>query len=335
MDLHKLLPEFDRVKARWVIDVPSSLNKGIRKRYFFKTAEEANRAHADLIYSLTLTGDLPSTTKASESVAFFAAQFLAKKSIEVEPVSLRQIKWGINLLCQKWGRKRPADLKPAHMRAWIDSLPLTTRGRWNVFAVCRDFFNSPIGREAVASNPFNDAPPKRDKGARLPILTLDQMKALLDHEWPVWFKSWLVAGAFAGLRTREIFAVDNSAIDWEYKEIVIRREDAKQGEAARPRSATIQDPFARHMPRRNGPLVDGWWKKGWERTAKEACMVIGVDVALGWPTNCLRHSFASYHLAHFKDATKTAFEMGTSPDLLYATYANLVSRRDAAKWWSL
>ena len=282
MDLQKLLPEFDRVKARWKIDVPSSLNKGIRKRYFFKTAEEANRTHADLIYSLTLTGDLPSTTKAGVSVAFFTAQFLAKKSLEVEAVSLPQIKWGINLLCDKWGRKRPADLKPAHMRAWIDSLPLTARGRWNVFAVCRDFFNSPIGREAVSANPFNDAPPKRDKGARLPILTLEQMKALLAHEWPVWFKSWLVAGAFAGLRTREIFAVDNSAIDWEYKEIVIRRE--VQSRASRRGLARL--PF--------------------KILLRDIC----------------------------RDA-RGRWLMGTSPDLLYATYANLVSRHDAEKWWAL
>jgi len=49
----------------------------------------------------------------------------------------------------------------------------------------------------------------------------------------------------------------------------------------------------------------------------------------------VRHSFASYHLAHYKDATKTAFLVGTSRRLLYETYANLVSRRDAAKWREL
>lgn len=208
---------------------------------------------------------------------------------------MRQLKWGMKYFCEKWGSKRPEDLKSAELRAWIDSLPLTTRGRWNVFAVCRDFFNSPIGRQTVARNPFDDAPPKREKGARLPILTLDQMRALLAYEWPEWFKAWLVAGAFAGLRTREVFALDNSAIDWEYKEIVVRREDAKQGKAARPRSASIQAPFERHMPRREGPMTGGWWKKGWERTAKEACAVIGVEGEQEWPTNCLRHSFASYH----------------------------------------
>ena len=192
-------------------------------------------------------------------------------------------------------------------------------------------------RERVGQNPFSDAPPKKDKGARLPILTVAQMQALLDHEWPEWFKAWLVAGAFAGLRTREIFSIPASAIDWEYDEIVIRHEDAKQGEAARPRSATIYEPLKRHMPRRDAdkPLVNGYSVKRWKPVIREACQVIGIKEPLEWPANCLRHSFASYHLAHFKDTVTTAFLMGTSPRLLYETYANQVSRRDAAKWWEL
>jgi integrase len=29
-----------------------------------------------------------------------------------------------------------------------------------------------------------------------------------------------------------------------------------------------------------------------------------------WPLNGFRHSYASYHLAHFKDAARLALEMG-------------------------
>lgn len=303
---------------------------------FFKEAEDANKAHAELVFSLAHTGSIPSKAQAGDTTAHFVAQFLAKKSVEVEPVTLRQLKWGLLKLSQAHGRKRPQDLDAVAMRRWVDKLPLTTRGRFNVFAVCRDFFGSPAMRALVPQNPFSDAPPKKDKGARLAILTVDQMRTLLGQEWPDWFKAWLVAGAFAGLRTREIFSIPASAIDWEYDEIVIRHQDAKQGEAARPRSATIYEAFKRHMPRRDAdkPLVDGWSKKRWKPVIREACKVIGAE-SLEWPSNCLRHSFASYHLAHFKDTVQTAFLMGTSPRLLYETYANLVSRRDAAKWWEL
>jgi hypothetical protein len=344
-NLKALIPRFDRKLARWVIDVPKDLNEGKRRRMFFKEAADANKAHAELVFSLAHTGAIPSKAEAGETSAHFVAAFLAKKSVEVEKETLRQLKWGLLKFSEAHGTKRPEDLQAVAMRRWVDRLPLTTRGRFNVFAVCRDFFGSPAMRAIVRDNPFSDAPPKKDKGARLRILTVPEMRALLEHEWADWFKVWLVAGAFGGLRTREIFSIPASAIDWEYDEIVIRREDAKQGEAARPRSATIYEPLKRHMPRRDVEklLVDGWSKKRWKPVIREACKVIGVEpspspsgiMSLKWPDNCLRHSFASYHLAHFKDATKTAFLMGTSPRLLYETYANLVSRRDAAMWWEL
>ena len=335
-NLQALIPRFDRKLARWVIDIPKALNAGKRRRMFFQDAADANKAHAELVFSLAHTGAIPSKAQAGETSAHFVAAFLAKKSVEVEKETLRQLKWGLLKFSEAHGTKRPQDLDAVAMRRWVDKLPLTTRGRFNVFAVCRDFFSSPAMRALVPQNPFSDAPPKKDKGARLRILTVPEMRALLAHEWPDWFRAWLVAGAFAGLRTREIFAVNNSAIDWEYDEIVIRHQDAKQGEAARPRSATIYEPFKHHMPRGDAdkPLVHGWSKKRWKPVIREACQVIGVE-SLEWPANCLRHSFASYHLAHYKDATKTAFLMGTSPRLLYETYANLVSRRDAAKWWEL
>lgn len=344
-NLKTLIPRFDRKLARWVIDVPKAMNEGKRRRMFFQDQSDANKAHAELVFSLAHTGAIPSKAEAGETTGHFAAAFLAKKSVEVEPVTLRQLKWALLKLSEAHGAKKPEDLDADEMRRWVDKLPLTTRGRFNVFAVCRDFFSSPAMKKIVRDSPFADAPPKKDKGARLPILTVDQMRALLDHKWPEWFKAWLVAGAFAGLRTREIFSIPASAIDWEYDEIVIRHEDAKQGEAARPRSANIFEPLKRHMPRRDADkaLVDGYSVKKWKPVIREACRVIGVKpspspsgvMTLKWPDNCLRHSFASYHLAHYKDATKTAFLMGTSPRLLYETYANLVSRRDAAKWWDL
>lgn len=56
----------------------------------------------------------------------------------------------------------------------------------------------------------------------------------------------------------------------------------------------------------------------------------------GWrfPANGLRHSFASYHLAHFRDAGRTALELGhTTTAMLFAHYRELVTPEDAALFW--
>jgi integrase len=50
----------------------------------------------------------------------------------------------------------------------------------------------------------------------------------------------------------------------------------------------------------------------------------------------LRHSFASYHLAHFQDAAATALQMGhTTTTMLFEHYREIVTREQAAKFWSI
>lgn len=55
-----------------------------------------------------------------------------------------------------------------------------------------------------------------------------------------------------------------------------------------------------------------------------------------WPPNALRHSFASYFLAHFQDAARLALELGhTSQDLIFRHYRELVKPAQAAKYWDI
>jgi integrase len=55
-----------------------------------------------------------------------------------------------------------------------------------------------------------------------------------------------------------------------------------------------------------------------------------------WPSNCLRHSFASYHLAHFRDPKELALEMGhTRSEILFRHYRELVRPSEAEKFWRI
>ena len=51
------------------------------------------------------------------------------------------------------------------------------------------------------------------------------------------------------------------------------------------------------------------------------------------PANSLRHSFCSYHLAHFKNIGLTAEEAGNSPEMIAKHYKELVRPKAAAKFW--
>jgi len=55
-----------------------------------------------------------------------------------------------------------------------------------------------------------------------------------------------------------------------------------------------------------------------------------------WPHNALRHSFASYHLAHFNDAAALALELGHSnSNLVFQHYRQLVKPKDAERYWKI
>ena len=57
---------------------------------------------------------------------------------------------------------------------------------------------------------------------------------------------------------------------------------------------------------------------------------------LKWPDNALRHSFASYHVAHFKDAKALALEMGhTDSGMLFNHYRELVKPKEAERYWNI
>jgi integrase len=47
----------------------------------------------------------------------------------------------------------------------------------------------------------------------------------------------------------------------------------------------------------------------------------------------MRHSFGSYHLAHFKSASETARQMGNSEDIVYQNYYDRISEADAKAFW--
>jgi hypothetical protein len=55
-----------------------------------------------------------------------------------------------------------------------------------------------------------------------------------------------------------------------------------------------------------------------------------------WLPNACRHSFASYHLAHFRDPRELALEMGhTRSEVTFRHYRELVRPSEAQKFWRI
>lgn len=233
-----------------------------------------------------------------------------------------------------FGHLEPSEISSTEIEAWFSRLPYASRTIWNHYSQARQLFNWRGVRSLCPASPFLDvdAPEKTPADARKQILSPDEMQELLTLDLEPWTKCKLVLGGFAGLRVYELARMTYESIDEEFNEIVVTKEQSKQGRAMRPRSVTLEEAVKRHLPKGTGLLVGTTPEWSWYRWMPKKGHLGGKAI----PLNALRHSYCSYKLAATQDAVKTAYEMGhTNPRLVYETYANAVSRRDAAKWWNL
>ena len=163
------------------------------------------------------------------------------------------------------------------------------------------------------------------------IFTVDELRALLDAAnlnapdvLPM-----LAIGAFAGLRDAEIKRLDWSEVDLARGHIEIKAAKAK---SARRRIIPIQPNLAEWLcpyAAMKGSVVP----EGARGKLDRVCKVAGLS---RWPTNGLRHSYASYRLAAIHDAPRVASELGhTSPQMLYSTYREVVLPEEAERFWKL
>jgi integrase len=140
---------------------------------------------------------------------------------------------------------------------------------------------------------------------------------------------YLAIGAFAGLRAAEIQRLDWSEIDFESGLIEVT---AQKSKTAQRRFVTMQ-PNLREwlLPvlKRRGRITSANFRKEFDQTRVAGGIV-------DWPQNALRHSFASYHLAHFKNAASTALELGHHDSrVTFAHYRELVRPKEAERYWNI
>lgn len=327
-----LVPKFYPQRNCWMVDVPAS-QLGKRTKFFYPTQEEAYKGSCEIGLKLA-TGATIFHDAGDRKIKRMVPMFLAMKEAEVGYDTARQIRWALKRLVEKFGDLPVDALTPKMVKQWVVTSDLQTRGKFNLFACCRSFYNWEELEDLCPKNPFRDSPAKKDKNDRMEILTVDQCRALLDHPWEdKWFKAWIVGGMFAGLRPCELRRISYEAFDYEDMEIAIRREDSKGGKASRPRPITIRPALKRHMPTGKGLICEGKTNRQFEPLWKEAAGLLGLKT---WPKNILRHTAASHMLSESRDASRTALEMGhTSPTLLFETYANAVTKKETAEFWGL
>jgi integrase len=164
------------------------------------------------------------------------------------------------------------------------------------------------------------------------VVTLKQLEHLGRQILPK-FRAWLVLGAFSGMRPEEIAPPVGKAkkrhkrglnieeIDWQFSCIRLPKCVAKGGKRARliPLNDACKAglEWAGIRPGMTGPVCNG-------NPAKEGELKRLGEAVFGgeWPKDILRHSYGSYRNSELRDLATVAEEMGTSENMLHASYHN-------------
>jgi integrase len=275
---------------------------------------------------------LKASEKSCTAVQLVKELIAAKERDGASVRHISDLRSRLNIFAEKFNGEPVATITTAEIDDWLRSLPVSavTRNHYRRLIVLA--FNFAIGRGYAASNPAKETAKAREPKTKPGIFTVEQATALLVNASPE-ILPYIAIGLFAGLRRAEIQRLDWSEIDFDSGHIEVTAEKSKSKIANR--FVTMQ-PNLREwlMPLRKlkgsvTPQETFVFRQLFDQ-AREAA---GFDE---WPDNALRHSFASYHVAHFKDAKALALEMGhIDSGMLFNHYRALVKPKEADRYWRI
>jgi integrase len=228
----------------------------------------------------------------------------------------------------EFGERTIAAITTSEIDDWLRNLPVGGVTRNTFRRRLSTLFGYARKRGYVPANPVVDVERANEKPEPIGILTVEETGRLVANAQPEMLAFWAI-GAFAGLRTAEIQRLDWAEVNLKGGFIEVK---ASKSKTASRRLVTIQPNLGEWLkPYRTstGPVCPRNFYK-WATEDREHA-----GLKDRWPSNALRHSFASYHLARFGDAPKLSLEMGTSPRLIFKHYREVVNPRQALEYWSI
>src|SRR5260370_8342950 len=254
----------------------------------------------------------------------------AKKTDGASIRHVNDLRYRLNNFANKFDGQPVATITTKEIDDWLRSLKVAPITRNHYRALIILAFNFAVRRGYATDNPAKQTDRATERSGEIGILTVTQAARLLESATPGMLP-YLAIGLFAGLRRAEIHRLDWREIDFESGLIEVT---AAKSKTAQRRFVTMQ-PNLREwlMPVRKhkGNVTPG--EIEFRAAFNQARAAAGITE---WPDNALRHRFASYHLARFRNAADTSLQLGhhDSP-ITFAHYRELVKPKDAQRYWEV
>jgi len=284
-------------------------------------------------------------TKLDDALALYEDHHKKAKS---KPAYIKAQKISIDLLRSTAGNLPITLYTPTALDTWFTKQrELRHWGDLNTLNYVRDlkmFFRFCARQNFLAKNPLEDAvfdwvKPLRKKlkaSKDVVIYSVAEARKLLeaalsypDKDMLIWFAVCF----FSGIRVDEMGRMTWECFRWVEQSISL--DEHVVSKRGNPRHIALSEAFKawiRKLPdyrKRTGRLVG---PTNWRNRLGAFHTAAGVPKK----RNALRHTFASYHYVQFGDADLTRKILGQkTEEVLFAHYVKLVTKKDAAKFWSL
>jgi integrase len=278
---------------------------------------------------------LKATNRTCNAVELVDELTKAKKADGASQRYLQDLRSRLGQFAAHFNGNPVSEITTTEIDDWLRSLSDSKTGnrlapttRNNFRRVLFTAFTFALSRGYCSSNPAEKTAKAKPVEGTVGILTVNETSGLLENA-AVTLLPYVAIGAFAGLRSAELERLDWKEVDLRSGLIEVTAAKSKSARRRfvriRPNLAQWLKPYAKHR----GSVTPSDYRELLD-TAREAA---GIET---WPNNALRHGFASYHLAKFKDAAALALEMGhTNSNLVFQHYRQLVKPKQAEQYWKL
>jgi integrase/recombinase XerD len=226
---------------------------------------------------------------------------------------------------------------------WLRRLEGGPVNRNNYRRLLSVLFSFAIKRRYALKNPVADVEVANVEVVKPGILTIDEARGLLEAATPD-FAPVIALGLFAGLRPEsEIWRLEWHHVDLEERLIEIN----KSKNVASHRHVRISDnllAWLKPHAKKKGPITlanEPYFRRMRETRERAAAAMEQKNLSAKnlreWPSDCLRHSYASCHYAAFKNAADTAEQLGHGGNLqmFFRHYRNRIKEADALAFWQI
>ena len=237
--------------------------------------------------------------------------------------------------CAGLARRRVRSITPQECAEYIETAFDTPRQRQKARLILSGVFSTAMKRGWCDTNPVSKVEAPRVVEQPVPVLTPQEIEQLTTTVEAYQGGSCAAAVGmmlYAGIRPHEVARLTWAQVDLQARAIYILPRHSKTGGARR---VTIHRPLQRilksHKHAENEKICPRNWLHHWRELRRAA----GWDSpAHRWPQDALRHTFASYHLSHFRSYAELQLEIGhRDASLLRTRYVDQRHVVNAGAFW--